>query len=112
MFYKPKTRHEFRKKEPKNEYSPSERVCIEAGINPADLQYTEYTLPFNEKNFQNLYKLRPTESSSSVSLVIWAEAASDKPRQITNPEHFAKREFDEMWLKFRETILGDSVRGT
>jgi hypothetical protein len=51
MFYKPKTRHEFRKKEPKNEYSPSERVCIEAGINPADLQYTEYTLPFNEKNF-------------------------------------------------------------
>jgi hypothetical protein len=112
MFYKPKTRHEFRKKEPKNEYSPSERICIEAGINPADLQYTEYTLPFNEKNFQNLYKQRPTESSSSVSLVIWAEAASDKPRQITNPEHFAKREFDEMWLKFRETILGDSVRGT
>jgi hypothetical protein len=97
MFYKPVTRYEFRKNDPKNEYSHSERVCVEAGINPHDNRYTEYTLPFNEENFQNLYKQRPTESSSSVSMVIWAEGASDKPRQITDPEHFARREFDEMW---------------
>jgi hypothetical protein len=97
MFYKPVTRYEFRKNNPKNEYSHSERVCVEAGINPHDNRYTEYTLPFNEENFQNLYKQRPTESSSSVSMVIWAEGASDRPRQITDPEHFAKREFDEMW---------------
>jgi hypothetical protein len=97
MFYKPVTRYEFRKNDPKNEYSHSERVCVEAGINPHDNRYTEYTLPFNEENFQNLYKQRPTESSSSVSMVIWAEGASDRPRQITDPEHFAKRKFDEMW---------------
>jgi hypothetical protein len=97
MFYKPVTRYEFRRNDPKNEYSHSERVCVEAGINPHDNRYTEYTLPFNEENFQNLYKQRPTESSSSVSMVIWAEGASDRPRQITDPEHFAKREFDEMW---------------
>ena len=97
LFYKPVTRYEFRKKDPKYEYSHSERVCVEAGINPHDNRYTEYTLPFNEENFQNLYKQRPTESSSSVSMVIWAEGASDRPRQITDPEHFAKREFDEMW---------------
>jgi hypothetical protein len=30
-------------------------------------------------------------------MVIWVEGASDRPRQITDPEHFAKREFDEMW---------------
>jgi hypothetical protein len=97
MFYKPVTRYEFRKSDSKNEYSPSERVCVEAGINPHDNRYTEYTLPFNEENFQNLYKQRPTESSSSVSMAIWTEGSSDRPRQITDPEHFAKREFDEMW---------------
>lgn len=97
MFYKPVTRYEFRKNDPKNECSHSERVCVEAGINPHDNRYTEYTLPFNEENFQNLYTQRPTESSSSVSMVIWAEGASDRPRQITDPEHFAKREFDKMW---------------
>ena len=97
MFYKPVTRYEFRKNDPKNEYSHSERVCVEPGINPHDNRYTEYTLPFNEENFQNLYQQRPTESSSSVSMIIWAEGASDRPRQITDPEHFAKREFDEMW---------------
>jgi hypothetical protein len=97
MFYKPVTRYEFKKKDPKNEHSPLERVCVEAGTNPYDNRYTEYTLPFNQKNFESLYKQRPAESSSSVSLVIFAEGASEWPRQITNPEHFAKREFDEMW---------------
>jgi hypothetical protein len=84
---------------PKNEYSHSERVCVEAGINPHDYRYTEYTLPFNEENFQNLYKMRPTESSSSVSLVIWAEGASDRPRQITDLELFSKKPFDDLWLE-------------
>jgi hypothetical protein len=99
MFYKPVTRYEFRKNDPKNEYSHSERVCVEAGINPHDYRYTEYTLPFNEENFQNLYKMRPTESSSSVSLVIWAEGASDRPRQITDLELFSKKPFDDLWLE-------------
>jgi hypothetical protein len=97
MFYNPVSRYEFRKSDPKNEHSPSERVCVQAGINQYDNRYTEYTLPFNQKNFETLYKQRPTESSSSVSLVIYAEGASDRPRQITNPDHFVKREFDEMW---------------
>jgi hypothetical protein len=97
MFYKPVTRYEFRKNDPKNEYSHPERVCVEAGINPHDNRYTEDALPFNQKNFENLYKQRPTESSSSDSMVIWVEGASDRPRQITDPEHFAKREFGEMW---------------
>jgi hypothetical protein len=99
MFYKPVTRYEFRKNDPKNEYSHSERVCVEAGINPHDNRYTEYTLPFNEENFQNLYKQRPTESSSSVSMVIRAEGASDRPRQITDPELFSKKLFDDLWLE-------------
>ena len=98
MFYKPVTRYEFRKNDPKNEYSHSERVCMEAGINPHDNRYTEYTLPFNEENFQNLYKQRPTESSSSVRMVIYAEGASEAPRQITTMEQFM-RPFDDLWLE-------------
>ena len=96
MFYKPVTRYEFRKNDPKNENSPLERVCVEAGINPHDNRYTEYTLPFNEKSFQNLYK-RPTQSTSSVTLAIYSEGASDRPRQITDPEHFSKKPFDDLW---------------
>jgi hypothetical protein len=99
MFYKPVTRYEFRKNDTKNEYSHSERVCVEAGINPYDYRYTEYTLPFNEENFQNLYKQRPTESSSSVSMVIYAEGASDRPRQINDPELFSKKPFNDLWLE-------------
>jgi hypothetical protein len=98
MFYKPVTRYEFRKNDPKNEYSHPERVCVEAGINPHDNRYTEYTLPFNEENSQNLYKQRPTESSSSVSMVIYAEAASEAPRSITSVEQFMKP-FDDLWLE-------------
>jgi hypothetical protein len=98
MFYKPVTRYEFRKNDPKNEYSHPERVCVEAGINPHDNRYTEYTLPFNEENFQNLYKQRSTESSSSVSMVIWAEGASEAPRSITSVEQFMKP-FDDLWLE-------------
>ena len=52
MFYKPVTRYEFRKNDPKNEYSHSERVCVEAGINPHDNRYTEYTLPLTKRTFK------------------------------------------------------------
>ena len=97
MFYKPVTRYEFRKNDPKNEYSHSERVCVEAGINQHDNRYTEYTLPFNEENFQNLYKQRSTQSSSSVIWLYGQKAQAIDRDRLLNPEHFAKREFDEMW---------------
>ena len=97
IFYKPVTRYEFKKNDPKNEYSPLERVCVEAGINPHDYRYTEYILPFNEKNFENLYNQRPTKDSSSVSMVILAESASERPRQITSIEKFSKTPFDDLW---------------
>jgi hypothetical protein len=86
FFYEPVTRYEFRKNDTRNEYSPSERVCT-SWHQPYNNRYTEYTQPFNLKNFETLYKQRPTESSSSVGLVIDAEGASDRPRQITNPKH-------------------------
>jgi hypothetical protein len=97
LYYKPITRYELKRKDPKNENSPLERVCVEAGINPHDYRYTEYTLPFNQKNLENLYKQRPTQSTSSVTLVIYTEGASDRPRQITNVEEFSKRLFDDLW---------------
>jgi hypothetical protein len=75
-----------------------ERVCVEAGLNPHNYNYTEYTLPFNQKNFESLYKQRPNESPSSVSLVIFAEGASERPRHITNVEQFMKP-FDDLWLE-------------
>lgn len=99
MFYKPLTRHEFKRKDPKNEYSPMERVCVEAGLNPHNYQYTEYTLPFNQKNFDQLYEQRPLKSALSISLVIYAERASENPRQITNLDHFTNRPFDDLWLE-------------
>jgi hypothetical protein len=99
MFYKPLTRHEFKRKDPKNEYSPMERVCVEAGLNPHNYQYTEYTLPFNQENFDQLYEQRPLKSALSVSLVIYAETASENPRQITNVDHFTNRAFEDLWLE-------------
>jgi hypothetical protein len=99
MFYKPLARHELKKKEPQNESSPLERVCVEAGLNPYNYQYTEYTLPFNQENFDKLYEQRPLKSAFSVTLVIYAEASSEAPRAITNVEHFTKRPFDDLWLE-------------
>jgi hypothetical protein len=98
LFYKPKTRHEFKRKEPKNEYSPMERVYVEAALNPYDYNYTEYTLPFNKENFDMLYEQRPQKSALSVSLTIYAEGSSDKPRAITTVEQFM-RPFDDLWLE-------------
>jgi hypothetical protein len=98
LYYKPITRHEFKRKDPKNEYSPMERVCVEAGLNPHNYQYTEYTLPFNKENFDKLYEQRPMKSALSISLSIYAEGASEKPRQITTVEQFM-RSFDDLWLE-------------
>ncbi|MGC2562673.1 MAG: hypothetical protein WA326_06670 [Nitrososphaeraceae archaeon] len=50
-----------------------------------------------QKNFENLYKQKPTRSTSSVTLAIHTEGASDRPRQITNMEEFTKRPFDDLW---------------
>ena len=96
LYYKPLTRYELKRKDPKNENRPLERVCVEAGINPPDYRYTDYTLPFNQKNFENLYKQRPSQSTSSITLAIYTEGASDRPRQITNMEEFSKRQFDDL----------------
>jgi len=97
IFYKPITRHEFKKEDPKNEYSPTERKCVEAAINPHNFRYTEYTLPFNEENFNNLYKQKSTDDSSSVSMVIYHEGTSEKPHQITNADQFKNKPFDDLW---------------
>lgn len=97
MYYKPITHHELKRKDPKNEYSPMERKCVDANINPYDHRYTVYTLPFNEKNFNDLYKMRQSKESSSVSMVIYAEGSSDKPRKIDSVEKFSKTPFDDLW---------------
>jgi len=39
------------------------------------------------------------KSALSVSLVIYAEAASEAPRSITNLDHFTNRPFDDLWLE-------------
>jgi hypothetical protein len=97
MYFKPYTHHELRRKDPKNENSPLERVCVEAGLNPHDNRYTEYTLPFSQENFDKLYEQRPTKESSSISMVIKLENSPEFPRQITNVESFSKKPFDDIW---------------
>ena len=59
-----------------------ERTCVREDINPITLEYIEYTLPFNAKNFEQLYKQRPSSSPGSVSLVIKSEGSNEPPRQI------------------------------
>jgi hypothetical protein len=84
---------------------------VEAGINPHNDRYTEYTLPFNEENFQNLYKQRPTQSTSSVTLAIYVEGASDRPRQITDPELFSKKPFSTMGIGLVDEIIQATILG-
>jgi hypothetical protein len=69
---------------------------IAAGINEASAEYREYTLPFNIQNFEQLFKQRPGQSPATVSLAIYEEGSSEKPRQIVNPEQF-KGDFDPLW---------------
>jgi hypothetical protein len=48
--------------------------------------------------FDKLYEQRPLKSALSVSLSIYAEAASEAPRLVTNVEQFM-RPFDDLWLE-------------
>ena len=73
-------------------------MCVEAGLDPHNYNYTEYTLPFNQKNFDKLYEQRSLKSALSASLIIYAEPASEAPRQITTVEQFM-RPFDDIWLE-------------
>jgi hypothetical protein len=61
------------------------------------LQNTEYTLPFTAKNLEQLFKQRPGQSPGTVSLVIYEEGPSERPRQITSVEKFKNTPFDELW---------------
>jgi hypothetical protein len=62
-------------------------------------EYREYTLPFNSKNFEQLFKQRPAQSPASVSLSIYEEGSSEGPRQITNTEKFKNIPFDYLWTE-------------
>jgi hypothetical protein len=91
IYYKPQTQYAMRDKDP-NDSSKD----IAAGINEASAEYREYTLPFNIQNFEQLFKQRPGQSPATVSLAIYEEGSSEKPRQIVNPEQF-KGDFDPLW---------------
>ena len=88
VYFTPWTRYELKPKDPKNPDSPKERQCVEAGINELSPEHKQYTLPFNAKNFEHLYKQRAGQSPGTVSLVIYEEKSSERPRQITDPEKF------------------------
>ena len=96
LFFRPKVRYGLKRKDPKDDRSPMERVCISADINPYDYQNTEYTLPWSLDNFNKLYEQRPSSESASVSLSIFVEGSSEKPRAIESVEKF-KGDFDALW---------------
>jgi hypothetical protein len=98
LFYKPHTRYELKRKDPKNESSPMKRTRVSADPNPTTLENIEYALPFNTKNFEQLYKQRPSSSTGSVSWVIKLEGSNEGPRQIDNPEKFKNTPFDDLWV--------------
>jgi hypothetical protein len=95
VYYKPQTQYAMRDKDPNDSSKGKERKCIAADINEASAEYREYTLPFNTKNFEQLFKQRPGQSLATVSLAIYEEGSSEKPRQITNQEKFKSTPFDE-----------------
>jgi hypothetical protein len=97
VYFTPWARYELKPKDPKNPDGPKERVCAEAGISEFKPEHVKYTLQFNVENFEELYKQRPGQSSGTVSLVIYEEGSSEKPRQITSVEQFKSTPFDELW---------------
>jgi hypothetical protein len=97
VHYKPQTQYAMRDNDPNDSSKGKERKCIAAGINEARAEYREYTLPFNIKNFEQLFKQRPGQSPATVSLAIFEEGSSEKPRQITDPEKFKSTPFEELW---------------
>ena len=96
MYFEPVTEYGYKPKDPKNPDGPKERVCISASINEQDLGHKKYTLPFNEKNFEQLFKQRPGKSAATVSLSIYEEGSSDRPRQVT-VEEFKTPDFAMLW---------------
>ena len=44
-----------------------------------------------------IYTSRNRENSSSVTMIIYQEGASDKPHQITNVDQFKNKPFDDLW---------------
>jgi hypothetical protein len=74
------------------------RTCVSADPNPTTLENIEYALPFNVKNFEQMYKQRSSSSTGSVSLVIKLEGSNEGPRQIDNPEKFKNTSFDDLWV--------------
>jgi hypothetical protein len=99
IFYKPLTKYKMKDKDPKDSSKGKERQCVIAGINETMPEYREYTLPFNSKNFEQLFKQRPAQSPASVSLSIYEEGSSEGPRQITNTEKFKNIPFDYLWTE-------------
>jgi hypothetical protein len=97
VYFTPWAKYELKPKDPKNPDGPKERKCTEAGINNLSPEHTQYTLQFNAENFEQLYKQRPGQSPGTVSLVIYQEDSSERPRQITSPEKFKNTPFDELW---------------
>jgi hypothetical protein len=90
----------------KNPDGPKVRACIAAGLNEQMLNFKKYILPFNTKNFEELFKQRASQSPSSVSLVIMEEGATEGPRQIAYAERFKNTPFEDLWqeaitLKFK-----------
>jgi hypothetical protein len=96
-YYKPWTQYAMVDKDPKDSSKGKERKCVVAGVNEAAPEFKEYTLPFTAKNFEQLFKQRSGQSSATVSMSIWDEGSSKRPRQITKSEHFSKKPFDDLW---------------
>jgi hypothetical protein len=71
-------------------------VYINASINEQDLGHRKNTLPFNEKNINELFKQRRGKSAATVSLSIYEEGSSERPRQVTD-EEFKTPDFAVLW---------------
>lgn len=96
VYFEPKLEYGYKPQDPKNPDGPKQRVLLSASINEQDSDRKRYTLPYNEKNFNELFKQRPGKSSDTVSLVIYEEGSSEKPRQVTVEEIKAPA-FDTLW---------------
>jgi hypothetical protein len=97
IYYKPWTQYSMLDKDSKDSSKGRERKCVAAGINELKPELKEYTLPFSSENFEVLFKQRPGQSPATVSLSIFEEGSSEKPRQITDPEKFKSTPFDDLW---------------
>jgi hypothetical protein len=96
VYFEPKLEYGYKPQDPKNPDGPKQRVLLSASINEQDLDRKKYTLPYNEKNFNDLFKQRPGKSAETVSLSIYEEGSSEKPRQVTLEEIKAPA-FDTLW---------------